>query len=442
MRPPPDRGLRVAAALVALASSPVSAKAGDWEARFEARARVEAIDGQFRPEPVAERDAALTLRTSLFAEYDAGPIRIGGELLDSRAYFQRRRSSISTNEVNALEPLQAYVRADLGERAQAMAGRFTFDLGSRRLVARNAFRNTINVFTGVRAEFGDDAFGAAAFWTVAPTRLPDDPEGIRNDSVELDRERGAPVFFGAFARALTGAGRVETYLYRLRERDSADILTRDRRLWTAGGRLFRAPAAGRFDWELEGAYQWGRARATADAADALDRRVSAGFVHGAVGRTLPGAWRPRVQFAVDYGSGDGEGPTLGRFDTLFGARLFDFGPTGLLGAGQRANLVSVELRGEARPDARTNLHLAVRPLRLARATDAFAATGVRDPQGRAGRNAGTQIDLRARRTLVPDRLTATAGMVYLAKGRFLTDAANAPPARDTRYGFVELLLTL
>jgi hypothetical protein len=73
-----------------------------------------------------------------------------------------------------------------------------------------------------------------------------------------------------------------------------------------------------------------------------------------------------------------------------------------------------------------------------------ARISIRDPEGppserrdgdRPARSSADALD--RHRPADRDR-----GMVYLAKGRFLTDAANAPPARDTRYGFVELLLTL
>ena len=109
---------------------------------------------------------------------------------------EKRRSSVSTTEVNAIEPLQAYIATDFSEVVTAKAGRFVLNLGSRRLVARNNFRNTINGFTGVQGVFGDAKLGGTAFWTVAQTRLPSDIDGIQDNKVELDRERGSPHFSG------------------------------------------------------------------------------------------------------------------------------------------------------------------------------------------------------------------------------------------------------
>lgn len=108
------------------------------------RARSEAIDGQYREDAV-NRDQVLALRTTIFAEYDTGPVRIGAEFHDARAYFQRRNSSVGTDIINALEFSQYYLRGDLGEALGAgsdshiKAGRMTMQIGSERLVARQGF---------------------------------------------------------------------------------------------------------------------------------------------------------------------------------------------------------------------------------------------------------------------------------------------------------------
>jgi hypothetical protein len=43
------------------------------------RVQIESIDGQFRP-TAARDDRLLTLRTTIAAEYDTGPFRVGVEL--------------------------------------------------------------------------------------------------------------------------------------------------------------------------------------------------------------------------------------------------------------------------------------------------------------------------------------------------------------------------
>jgi hypothetical protein len=387
---------------------------------------------------VVASDLALLTRVLAFAEYDAGPVRIGGELEDARSFFQRKGSSVSTTEVDTLEPIQAYLSTDLSDQAKLTAGRFTLNVGSRRLISRNAFRNTINSFTGANAVLGAKTIGATLFWMIPVTRLPDETDRIRDGAVALDRERGGARLFGAWGHANVRASTVESYLYRLAENDRPGILTRNRHLWTAGARVFRAPSAGHEDHDVEGAYQWGRARQSTGDADLLDRDVAAGFFHGEAGYTFVANWQPRAAIGFDFGSGDGSSTRYTRFDPLYSSRGFDFGPTSYYGALTRANIVSPFARVDLKPSRRADAQATVRPLWLASATDQFSVTGVRDAAGAAGRWAGVQVDARLRRSLIPDRLRAAAGFAVLIKGRFLDEAANAPQTGTTHYGFLEL----
>ncbi len=121
------------------------------------RVRQEYIEGQPRP-GFNSSDSLTSLRTTLLAEYRPGPWRFGVEIFDSRAYGADSGAPISTNEVNTFEPVQAYVGVDLkellgpGSRTTLQAGRFVVNLGSRRLVAADDFRNTTNGYTGVRTD--------------------------------------------------------------------------------------------------------------------------------------------------------------------------------------------------------------------------------------------------------------------------------------------------
>ena len=427
------------AGLCALLAWPCVAQAedGKLDASLEVRVRAEAIDGQFRP-GVVDSDIAVLTRVLAFAEYDAGPVRIGGEVIDARSFFERKGSSVSTTEVDTLEPIQAYVSTDVSDKAKLTAGRWTLNLGSRRVIARNAFRNTINSFTGANLVVGTKTAGATLFWALPQTRLPDEADRLRDNAAELNRERGAPRLWGAWSHAALLGATAEAYLYRLAEADSPDILTRDRHLWTAGARFFRAPKAGAWDHDVEGAYQWGHTRQSTAITDLVDRSVAAGFFHGEGGYTFAGGWQPRPVLGFDYGSGDGSSSKYTRFDTLYAARGFDFGPTSYYGALTRTNIVSPFARLDVKPSKRADAQATLRPLWLASATDSFANTGVRDSTGSASKWAGLQLDARVRRSLIPDRLRASAGFALLFKGRFLHDAANAPNTGDTHYGYLEL----
>ena len=407
------------------------------------RARFETIDGQFRPG--APDTGALMLRTLLRAEYKTGAVRIGAELQDARVYFEHDNAPIGTTEVDTVEPIQAYLAVRTGRTTEWTLGRMTMDLGSRRFVSRQAFRNSTNAYTGVRFDWRPEkGSGVTAFWTMPQDRMPNDSDAIHDNRVKLDRERLEQQFFGfnASKAKLVGNVGVELFGYRLVERDAPNFATRNRRLWTVGGRVLRAPARNRTDFEFEGAWQGGTTHASAAATDRTALPVDARFIHAALGHSFAAPWSPRVQIAYDYASGDTKARSYGRFDTLFGARVFEYGPSSLYGPIARANLQSVEARVELKPGKRADGYLAVRPLWLASATDSFAGTGVKDAKGLSGRYAGTQIDARLRRWLMPDRLRLGVGAAVLIKGRFLTDAPNAPTRGDTHYAFSELTLTL
>lgn len=457
------KAILVAAACAGLmVSAPSAARQGpianaigapdDLSISATVRTRVEGIDGQFRP-VAARSDAMLSVRSTLAAEYDAGPLRFGGEMWDARAYGEAASSSITTSDVNALEVVQAYARVEIGNWAKGAstgrglltAGRFTMDIGSRRLVARNRFRQTTNGFTGANLEWtGRGGARLQAFWTMPQIRRPDDAQGLRDNRVQRDLETTAVQFFGAHATLphVLG-GTLEGYGYRLAERDGADRPTRNRRLWTAGSRLFAQPAAGKWDHDLEAAYQFGTTRRSNGAGDLNDLDVAAWFVHAEAGFSFVHGWKPRIAALFDAASGDGgRAGRFGRFDTLYGARRFDFGPTALLGALQRTNIISPGLRLEVAPSQRTDGMIAWRSMWLENSRDTFATTGVRDATGRSGRFAGHQAEARLRHWIVPGLLQAETGAALLLKRGVLRNAPNAPPTGNTVYGYVDLTLTL
>lgn len=413
-----------------------------------ARFRYEALTGQFRP-GLDERDSLISLRTSLFAEYDPGPLRFGVELIDSRAYDSDAGGAVGTGEVNALELVQAYVGADLGgmlgagSTSSLQAGRFTMDLGSRRLVGRNNFRNTTNAFTGVRFDRrGHGGERATLFYTLPHVRLPSDKQPILDNAVEWDRETFDLSFWGGFANlpGILGRTNLDLYFFALDEDDSRTVATRNRSLYTPGLRLFRDPSAGQWDFEIEVAYQFGKARAgTAAAAPRQD--VSAWTLHAEAGYQFASGWAPRLSLEYDQASGDEAGGGYGRFDPLYGPRRPDWGPTGIYGPLGRANIRSPGARLEVKPDSRWDGFVAYRAAWLDSRTDAFAFSGVRDPAGSAGRFAGHQIEARARYWIVPGLLRLEAGGAMLLHGRFLEDAANANGYGDTFYGYSDITFT-
>lgn len=422
--------------------------AAELSAYGSVRARYEALTGQFRP-GFDDRDDMVSFRTILGAEYDAGPVRVGAELRDGRVYDADPGSPVSANEVNVLEPVQAYIGADLddalgaGSATTVDVGRFTMDLGSRRLVADDNFRNTTNGFTGIRLDWrGKGGAAARIFYTLPQIRLPGDKASVLDNDVELDEESFDLTFWGGIVtlpKVVAGAS-LDLYFYALDEDDSADTATRNRKLFTPGLRLFREPKAGAWDFELEAVYQVGDIRA-GTSATAPRQDVSAGFVRAAVGHSFAALWKPRLSLEFDYASGDRAGGSYNRFDTLYGSRTADFGPSGIYGPYGRANIVAPALRLQLVPNARWDGFLHYRPAWLDAKEDSFSSTGVRDSSGRSGSFAGHQAELRARYWIVPKRLRLETGGAVLLRGRFLKDAPNATGNGDTVYGYSALELT-
>ncbi len=409
------------------------------------RVRAEAIDGQARAGANAS-DQLLETRTVVRVAWRHNRVRLVTELQDSRAWGANPGTPRSTSEVNALEPVQAYVQADLGAvlgrgtSVNLQAGRFTIELGSRRLLAADDYRNTVSSYTGLRADVAiPGGVKAAALYVLPLARLPDDGPALRANVAALDKESFSVVLWGGFlARQRSGSPWLADAIFlHLGERDWPGHATRDRSLNTLGVRFLREPRAANFDGGVETIYQWGQISASA-APGAARQAVSASFVRIHAGYRFAGPWQPRVLFELDRASGDGAGPTFGRFDPLFGMRRVDLAPSGLYNAIGRTNLFSPGVRVEVTPSRRVDAFVGYRGLWLADRQDAFSSTGVRDPSGRSGNFAGHQLDARLRWWLVLRRLRFEADAVFLAKGRFLREAPNAPPGRTTRYGSLNL----
>ncbi len=426
-----------------IAAAPALAQQGDgFDLAATVRLRYEAIDNQVRV-GADPSDTLVNLRTTLSATYRDGPLTLAAELWDSRVWGADPGTPVSTNEVNTLELVQAYAAYRTrvaGTPVTLQGGRFTLNIGSRRLVAADDYRNTTNGYTGIKADIGKAGGVTATLAYVLPQqRRPDDAASLRSGRVVWDREGFDQVLWGGTlgkAKAI-GPVNLEASFFHLGERDTVGRPTRDRSLNTYGARVMRDPAAGKADFEVEAFHQSGRISAST-AATAARLPVSASFVHAELGYTLRDAWKTRVALEGDRASGDAPGGKFGRFDTLFGMRRADLAPSGLYNAVGRANLVAVGPRVETTPSKRVDLLATWRALWLAERTDSFSTTGVRDASGRSGDFAGHQVDARVRWWLLPDRLRFEWTGVVLTKGRFLREAPNAQRGGTTLYNSFNL----
>ena len=386
----------------------------------EQRTRFEHLAGPFRPgEPGSQTQYPQRTRLRLGVD-GPGPLRFLAELQDARTHADGPRD-FTGGEIDEIDVLQLFLAAtgrDLlgtGLRGDVHVGRLTLDVASRRLVARNSFRNTTNAFDGLHVQVGDGAAWRVRAFATRPVVIEPGP---------FDDESGSGQRFWGVAWEDTRLGwlNLDAFYLGLKDRTGGRDYT------TLGARGFRAPRARQLDWEVELMGQLGKR-------GARDQRAFAG--HAELGFTFAAPSSPRLAAQLDYASGSAapDGGESGTFDPLFGARRFDLDPTGIYGPFRRSNIVSPGLRLVVSPLPKLKAQLKVRHWELAQARDAFAGTGLQDPTGRAGRNLGQDVELQVQWTPLA-WLVLDAGYDHWFKGSYLERVPGAPSSRDSDYVYV------
>jgi hypothetical protein len=417
----------------------------DWmEISFEHRTRYESLSDQYRKTvngvPGNGGDQVLVFRTLVHARADFDQFKMGVEIQDSRIKKADSGSAsgskgLTTTIANPLELLQAYIEVPFddflleGSQHNLRAGRITMDLGTRRLVARNRYRNTINGFTGVDWKMKKGLKNYRLFYTMPVTRQVDGD--IIDNNERFDEENSERRFWGLYYSQplLSKADKVELFLLGLREEDSSSLQTKDRDLNTYGVRFWRKPKVETFDYQLEGYYQVGESsRSTSPAANRLDHKAY--FYHLEMGYSFDALWSPRLIGQFDYASGDDSNDgDNNRFDTLFGARRFDYGPTSSYGAFARSNLQSPGLRLVLKPRKDVSAMFSLRGFWRASKDDAWTTSGISGDDSYIG----TQIETRLRWDLIPKQLRLEGGLVYLSSGALMSEADKD----DATYGYLQ-----
>lgn len=430
-------------------------KLPDWlSLSLEQRTRYETMDSTFRANSKGG-DQQIALQTDLWLEAHLGSFRFGTEFLDARALATDSGSvtnGLNNTHANIADFLQGYAAWSgqnlfySGIGAEVIAGRQTLNFGSRRLVARNAFRNTINTFTGGRIRLTDYShWQLNAFVTMPVIRYPTAASDIRNDVTQFDKEDTHTLFSGGFVELynLGWNTNSEVYLYHLAESDGPRNATRNRRYFTPGVRFYIQPAKAKFDFQAEVMGQLGTVEKSTT--NHINLNHAAWSQHLDIGYTFDSPWSPRVALEYDYASGD-KNPndsTDQRFDPLFGARRFEFGPTGIYGAFSRSNIHTPGIRINAAPRTDVQIALAHRAFWLASANDCWGGSTCSGSSlilsakaGGSGDYVGQQLELSARWD-INSSLNLETGWTHLFKGQF---AKQANDGLDVDYVYVQNLL--
>jgi len=168
----------------------------DWNITASVRVRYETLDGGARAGFEPDSDL-IAIKSTLAIEYKSGALWIGAQLDDSRIYRGSADGSVTANDVNTFEPVQAYVGLDLGDalgkgsKTSLLGGRFMTNLGSRRFLSSDEYRNATSAYTGLRVDFkAAEGTAATLFYLLPQLHLPDDQPSICSCSARWFRIPG------------------------------------------------------------------------------------------------------------------------------------------------------------------------------------------------------------------------------------------------------------
>ena len=408
---------------------------------FEQQSRMQHLDGQFRA-GINGSDQGFEWRNVLKAEVVNEKFSITTEFADMRTYLANDDTPLDSLINNPLDILQANLTIPFSgifkesDRGFFRVGRFTMDQGSRRFVARNRFRNTINSFAGLQARIENDRSSLELFYT-RPTKRRVSGDWIDNDPL-VDKQ-SKDLFWGGFLTTKLTRQEDSLQLYLLGADEKRDKPANQRfEVLTAGARLFRNPASEAWHYDLESVYQFG----DAPALDAVSRQIDheAKYLHFSFGYSLDAVWQPRVSFLYHYGSGDKDplDNESNELDHMFGVPRPDFGPTGLFRAFQRVNTSSPGVMLNFQPKVNIDAYIRWQRPSLAESAQGWRTTRYQHPGNLGEDHLGDQLETRVRWHVMSNRLTIDSGYVWIDAGPYM-DAVNKG---DSHYFYVQTILRL
>ncbi len=395
---------------------------------LEHRTRFEVGDHPWRSsQPLGRTDPQIQQRTRVRFGLDGGAFRFLFEGQDSRVHLTDLGDFVNTGTRNEWDILQVFVSATAKNvfgtnlRTDLHVGRLTMDFGRRRLIARNFFRNTTNAFDGVHWQLArDKAWRVRAFFV----------EPVLRDQVQLDEQSKRSVFWGVYGETEQLPWfRLNTYYFGLNDQRSSTVSSQ-RTFSTFGIRVYEPPQKSQIDYEIESVWQTGK-RGNID--------HFAHFQHFNLGYSFNIAWSPRLLIHYDYASGDKNSSDAqdSAFDTLFGARRFEYMATSTFGPFFRTNISSPGWRVSVVPVRGWRFQLKQRFWYLATSRGAFASSGLRDSTGGSGNVLGHDVEVRIQ-WKINNNLEFDAGYNHWFKGSYfdrLPASAGLPSGgnKDTDY---------
>ncbi|HBA56427.1 MAG TPA: hypothetical protein DCZ37_01000 [Alteromonas macleodii] len=328
------------------------------------------------------------------------------EIRDSRVFLDENDPTLTANQVNTLEPTQFFItykperESGLYEVSAIKVGRMELDYGSRRLLAKTAYRNATNSYDGIVVEARVADWQVHGVYVLPVSRFPTDSESLDGNERAFDKSFSERKFFGVYAASKDNNVKLQSYW--LKEDDSEALATKNRDLYTLSVD-YTQPFDNGLITNIEVVGQTGTSYQTASANDTVEKDVRAYMLFGYVGKQITDNTFLRAE--VDYISGDNDtsDDTISDFDTLYGVRRFDFGPTDVYQAMPRRNLKAVGLRSVSKPAKAHNIMLGYKAMWYQKA-----------PQD-VNSFIGHQVEARWRYQVRPE-LRLVLGGAYLKKG--------------------------
>jgi hypothetical protein len=400
---------------------------------LENRTRFEVYDHPWRTiQPTRQTDPQIQQRSRVRFGLNGGPFRFLFEGQDSRVHLSdlSEFAFVNTAVKNEYDILQVFISATArnafgtGLRTDLHFGRLTLDFGSRRLIARNDFRNTTNAFDGVHWQLAQDKVWRIRAFLVEP---------VIRDTVQLDEQSQRFVFWGTYLETdYIPWLRLDAYYFGLNDKRFS-TLNLEQTSSTLGLRLYKNPEKTEIDYEIESVGQTGSLGNTDHFAH---------FQHINLGYSFDLPWSPRFLIHYDYASGDrhSNDSQSSAFNPLFGARRFEYTATGSFGPFFRSNISSPGWRIILVPVQGWKFQVKQRFWYLATSRGAFAGSGLRDATGESGNYLGHDVEVRVQ-WKVNENVEFDAGYDHWFKGSYfdrLPASAGLPSEgrKDTDYFYI------
>ena len=391
------------------------------------RMRVESLTNNFRKgEPETIEGVASRTRLRIGADWKMFRVLLEGQNSADVTDQGGAGDTIAGSLLSQDRLLQAFVAMkfdnvfDTGLRTDVHLGRMTLDFGARRLIARNEFRNTTNTFEGIHWNLAEERVWRTRAFVVKPVA---ETFGVLTPVSDT-------LFWGVqYEDRRQPWMLLDLYYFGI---DGGESQGRQRTLGTYGIRYFRSAEVSQLDYEGESAFQKGTR-------NGLDH--FAHLQHFQIGYTFDLPMQPRVIVQYDYASGtsDPNSGKSGTFDTLFGARRPEYGPTSIFGPFFRSNISSPGIRLETLTMREVDLTLKWRAWYLAQSKDQWVGSGLQDPTGAAGNYLGQDVEIRARWNW-GTYTTFDVGYDHFFKGSYIRNLAQTPgnpSAKDSDYFYFQ-----